>query len=212
MIGALHPAASSRFLISGTAAAASGTFTVHRTISEPASASSIVCLNVASTSAVSVFVIDCTTIGAPPPTFTWPTFTPYVFRRGCSAPVASNPLIWVSIITSILADRSEIALAWPADACTDAFLCAIPALCGTPLSHDPIRFAECARRSDRSRKGLVRAGHDPHVSADGARQKSDVPRKARLSGQQRRRLSATFLRSSRDRAGSALLASSAHRK
>src|SRR5580692_10609634 len=176
MIGALHPAASSRFLISGTAAAASGTFTVQRTISEPASASSIVCLNVDSMSAVSVFVIDWTTIGAPPPTFTWPTFTPYVFRRGCNAPAASNPLIWVSIITSILADRSEIALAWPAEACADAFLCGIPPRCGTPLSHDPIRVAEGARRSDRSRKGLVRTRHDSHVSADGARQESDVSR------------------------------------
>src|ERR1700740_3564141 len=107
MIGALQPAASSRFLISGTAAAASGTFTVQRTISEPASANSIVCLNVASMSAVSVFVIDCTTIGAPPPTFTWPTFTPYVFRRGCSVAAASNPLIWVSIINPILAERAE---------------------------------------------------------------------------------------------------------
>src|SRR5579871_5445187 len=108
MIGALQPAASSRFLISGTAAAASGTFTVQRTISEPASDSSIVCLNVDSISAVSVLVIDCTTIGAPPPTLTWPTFTPYVFRRGCREAAASNPLIWVSIIPSILADAGEI--------------------------------------------------------------------------------------------------------
>src|SRR3984957_2402291 len=97
MIGALHPAASNRFLISGTAPAASGTFTVQRTISEPASASSIVCLKVDSISAVSVFVMDCTTIGAPPPTRTCPTFTPYVFRRGCFEAAASNPSICVNI-------------------------------------------------------------------------------------------------------------------
>ena len=76
MIGAPHPASSIRFLISGTAAAASGTFTVQRTISEPASASSKVCFKVVSISAVSVFVMDCTTMGAPPPTRTCPTFTP----------------------------------------------------------------------------------------------------------------------------------------
>ena len=39
-----------------------------RTISEPARASAVTCSTVASMSAVSVFVIDCTTIGAPPPT------------------------------------------------------------------------------------------------------------------------------------------------
>ena len=55
------------------------------TISEPAAASSIDCAAVARTSAVSVIVIDWTTIGAPPPTWTWPTFTPTVlwsFTRG----------------------------------------------------------------------------------------------------------------------------------
>src|SRR5205807_5379876 len=97
MIGAVHPASSILFLISGTAAAASGTFTVHRTISEPASASSKVCFNVVSMSAVSVFVMDCTTMGAPPPTRTCPTFTPYVFRRGWRLAAASNPSICVSI-------------------------------------------------------------------------------------------------------------------
>src|SRR5229473_421956 len=97
MIGAMQPASSIRFLISGTAAAASGTLTVHRTISEPASASSSVCFSVVPMSAVSVFVMDCTTMGAPPPTRTCPTFTPYVLRRGCRLAVASNPSICVSI-------------------------------------------------------------------------------------------------------------------
>src|SRR5579871_5393384 len=46
-----------------------------RTISEPARESAATCATVLSTSAVSVLVIDCTTIGAPPPTATWPTLT-----------------------------------------------------------------------------------------------------------------------------------------
>src|SRR5260221_4369612 len=78
MSGAVTPAASMRCLISGTAGGASGTFTVTRTISEPASASSMHCCAVAAASAVSVIVIDCTITGAPPPTWTVPTRTPMV--------------------------------------------------------------------------------------------------------------------------------------
>ena len=48
---------------SGTAAAAASVFTVTRTSSEPARASAITWLTVDATSAVSVLVIDCTTIG-----------------------------------------------------------------------------------------------------------------------------------------------------
>ncbi len=59
----------------GTAAAASSRSTVMRTSSEPARASAATWRAVASTSAVSVLVIDCTTIGAPPPTMTPPTST-----------------------------------------------------------------------------------------------------------------------------------------
>ena len=47
----------------GTAAAASSVFTVTRTSSDPARASALTCWTVDSMSAVSVFVIDCTTIG-----------------------------------------------------------------------------------------------------------------------------------------------------
>jgi hypothetical protein len=50
-------------------------FTVMRTSSEPAAASARTWRVVASTSAVSVLVIDCTTMGAPPPTLTDPTDT-----------------------------------------------------------------------------------------------------------------------------------------
>ena len=78
MSGAVTPASSMRRLISGTAAAASGTLTVTRTISDPASASSMHCRAVAATSAVSVIVMDWTTTGAPPPTWTLPTRTPMV--------------------------------------------------------------------------------------------------------------------------------------
>ena len=81
MSGAVTPASSIRCLISGTAAAACGTLTVTRTISDPASASSMHCCAVDRASAVSVIVIDCTTIGAPPPTWTAPTRTPTVLCR-----------------------------------------------------------------------------------------------------------------------------------
>ena len=58
MSGAATPASTIRRLISGTAAAASGRFTVTRTISDPASASSMHCCAVEGASAVSVIVID----------------------------------------------------------------------------------------------------------------------------------------------------------
>ena len=69
------PSCASRSLMCGTAAAASSRSTVMRTSSEPARASAATWRAVASTSAVSVLVIDCTTIGAPPPTMTPPTST-----------------------------------------------------------------------------------------------------------------------------------------
>src|SRR6478735_912505 len=65
----------------GTAAAASSRSTVMRTISEPARDSAATCAIVPSISAVSVLVIDCTTIGAPPPTATLPTMTWVVLCR-----------------------------------------------------------------------------------------------------------------------------------
>jgi hypothetical protein len=70
------PSRSSRSRIFGTAAALSSRSTVMRTISEPARCSAATCATVASISAVSVLVIDCTTTGAPPPTITPPTSTP----------------------------------------------------------------------------------------------------------------------------------------
>src|SRR5260370_24715532 len=52
-----------------------------RTISEPARDSAATWAMVPSISAVSVLVIDCTTIGAPPPTATLPTMTCVVLCR-----------------------------------------------------------------------------------------------------------------------------------
>ena len=66
----------------GTALADSSRSTVMRTSSEPARASAAVWSAVPSMSAVSVLVIDCTTMGASPPTITPPTLTGTVDLRG----------------------------------------------------------------------------------------------------------------------------------
>jgi hypothetical protein len=68
MIGTEEPATS----LSKTSAA-SIVFAVTRTISQPAMIMSRICQRVASTSAVSVFVMDWTVIGAPPPIGTLPS-------------------------------------------------------------------------------------------------------------------------------------------
>ena len=65
----------------GTAAADSSLLTVIRTSSDPARASALTCATVPSMSAVSVLVIDCTTIGALPPMVTVPIFTARDFLR-----------------------------------------------------------------------------------------------------------------------------------
>src|ERR1700732_4268798 len=67
--------------ICGTGAAASSRSTVMRTNSEPARDNAATWATVPSTSAVSVLVIDCTTIGAPLPTATLPTMTWVVLCR-----------------------------------------------------------------------------------------------------------------------------------
>src|SRR5512146_1871551 len=53
-----------------------------RTSSEPARVNAATWATVPSISAVSVLVMDCTTIGAPPPTATLPTMTCVVWCRG----------------------------------------------------------------------------------------------------------------------------------
>ena len=67
--------------MSGTARAAASVLTVTRTSSLPAAWSALTWATVPATSAVSVLVIDCTTMGRRPPTFTPPTSTATVFRR-----------------------------------------------------------------------------------------------------------------------------------
>src|SRR5579863_2402030 len=79
----------------GTAAAASSRSTVMRTSSEPARASAATCFAVASASAVSVLVIDCTTTGAPPPTVTLPTLTATV---RCLSAGPENSIIGLSFV------------------------------------------------------------------------------------------------------------------
>src|SRR6266566_8368420 len=67
--------------IAGTARAASSVFTVTRTSSLPAAFNARTCAAVAAASAVSVLVIDWTTIGWALPTGTPPTLTVIVVRR-----------------------------------------------------------------------------------------------------------------------------------
>src|SRR5271155_5989536 len=65
----------------GTAAADSSLLTVTRTNSDPARASALTCATVPSISAVSVLVMDCTTMGDAPPMGTEPTLTVCEWRR-----------------------------------------------------------------------------------------------------------------------------------
>src|SRR5215210_3974926 len=83
-MGTETPASASRAAISGTAAAASSLLTVIRTICEPARASASIWAAVAAGSAVSVFVIDWTTIGYADPTGTEPTRAVTVGLRGAN--------------------------------------------------------------------------------------------------------------------------------
>src|SRR3954451_5341247 len=81
MIGTSTPRPRTFRTISGTAAAAASVFTVTRTSCDPACASRATWIAVASASAVSVFVIDCTTTGCADPTRMPPTSTLTVGRR-----------------------------------------------------------------------------------------------------------------------------------
>src|SRR6185436_9430071 len=81
MIGTSTPRPRTLRTISGTAAAAASVLTVTRTSCEPACASRATWIAVASASAVSVLVIDCTTTGWADPTSTPPTSTDTVDRR-----------------------------------------------------------------------------------------------------------------------------------
>src|SRR5271170_3845118 len=80
-MGTVMPCLASSSTMGATAAAAASVLTVTRTSSEPALARAATCLTVEGMSAVSVFVIDCTTIGASEPTRTWPTVQVTDFLR-----------------------------------------------------------------------------------------------------------------------------------
>src|SRR5579871_5170110 len=98
-------------MIFGTAAAAASVFTVTRTSSEPARASSITWLTVATTSAVSVLVIDWTTIGLDPPTGTPPTLTATEARRFITAiTLPKSPLYRGGLIQSLDMKRIRLCL------------------------------------------------------------------------------------------------------
>src|SRR4029079_3437091 len=81
MTGTGTPIRSSCSTMWGTAAAASSLFTVTRTSSLPARARAATCATVPATSAVSVVVIDWTTMGWADPMETPPTWTVVVRRR-----------------------------------------------------------------------------------------------------------------------------------
>src|SRR5687768_14453223 len=70
--------------IAGSASASSWLGHATRTMSQPEAVSSAICCRVALTSAVSVVVIDCTEMGASPPTITLPTLIWRLRRRGAS--------------------------------------------------------------------------------------------------------------------------------
>src|SRR5580700_7216078 len=60
---------------------------------------------VPSISAVSVLVIDCTTIGAPPPTVTFPTMTCVVLRRAPGPATSSWDGSWSGFTGLFMASR-----------------------------------------------------------------------------------------------------------
>ncbi len=115
--GTWQPAASSRSRIGATAAAASSLLTVMRTSSEPAAASAATWATVAATSAVSVLVIDCTTIGAPPPMATLPTRAVRVRWRALGR--CSGLLMLRLISSGAVARRSGACSAKDRPACRD---------------------------------------------------------------------------------------------
>src|SRR6267378_1850972 len=80
--------------IAGMACAAASLFTVTRTSSLPAACRARTCAAVAATSAVSVFVIDWTTIGWALPTCTPPTLTVTVGRRVLTGGKYSARALW----------------------------------------------------------------------------------------------------------------------
>src|SRR5690348_10335874 len=136
-MGTSTPRSASRAAISGTAAAACSLLTVTRTSCEPAAASAVACSAVAAESAVSVFVIDCTTTGCPDPICTPPTEAVTVCLR--SPNTTRSPI----------ASTAETYLA------------------GLPSCYDPGRSVPGTRIQYQGRRGaaLVRAGEETKLRA-----------------------------------------------
>src|SRR5579883_2727567 len=106
IIGTRTPNFSIVSTILGTARAASSVLTVTRTSSEPAWASAITWFTVDITSAVSVLVIDCTTMGWSPPTVTDPILTAAERRRGDGPICVDMILILIVNWRSAFPDRA----------------------------------------------------------------------------------------------------------
>src|SRR6201986_4515059 len=121
MSGTETPIMSSRSRIRGTPAPAAGVFTVMRTSSDPARASSATCFAVDAGSSVSVLVMDWTTIGAPPPTRTRSIRTPVLGRRAPASGGRGRPE-WSSVIAGYFGALAGQA----ADRPFDAMAAAIP--------------------------------------------------------------------------------------
>src|SRR3954470_10306058 len=103
------------FAISGSASASSCDGQATRTMSQPAAVSSAICCNVVLTSAVRVVVIDCTEIGASPPTSILPTLIWRVLRRGDSTGggAAGMPRLIAVIGTMVRGRNQSDVLQWP---------------------------------------------------------------------------------------------------
>src|SRR6266536_4227166 len=96
--------------IGASASASSCDGTATRTIGQPAAVSSAICWRVALTSAVSEVVIDCTLIGAPPPTGTGPTMICRLLRRGASAGAGAAGMPRFTAVTGVpsLGERDRV--------------------------------------------------------------------------------------------------------
>src|SRR3954469_7271371 len=96
--------------IAGSASTSSCDGTATRTIWQPDAVSSAICWSVALTSAVSVVVIDCTLIGAPPPTGTLPTMIWRLLRRGASGGggTAGIPRLTAVTVASPIEDLDRV--------------------------------------------------------------------------------------------------------
>src|SRR5205807_8032540 len=129
--------------------------TVRRTSSDPARASACTCRTVPSMSAVSVLVIDCTTIGAPPPTRTGPTETRAEARR------AMFPEVLMLARILPLPRLGGTGGDWYHGRARIGLFGESPARAGTPKAQfrpETLRHTNGRRRSARASAGLLESG------------------------------------------------------